>query len=97
MTSKSALLAGQPTELLRTSQLRSLKIGKLRRIADGQLGPIYHVLGSYQQDWLLHDTDFNWRVLADEGGALRAVASRVRAYSLAAAEGCRSASWAGDW
>ena len=26
------------------------------------------------QDWLLHDTDFNWRVLADEGGELRAVA-----------------------
>ena len=26
------------------------------------------------QDWLVHDTDFNWRVFADEGGALRAVA-----------------------
>jgi predicted dehydrogenase len=44
------------------------------RIADGQLGPIYHVLGSYQQDWLLRDTDFNWRVLAEEGGELRAMA-----------------------
>ncbi|OAI53331.1 dehydrogenase [Planctomycetaceae bacterium SCGC AG-212-F19] len=45
-----------------------------QRIADGQLGDIYHVTGSYVQDWLLHDTDFNWRVLAEEGGALRAVA-----------------------
>lgn len=45
-----------------------------QRIAEGQLGEIYHVTGSYVQDWLLYDTDFNWRVLASEGGALRAVA-----------------------
>jgi predicted dehydrogenase len=45
-----------------------------QRIRDGQLGAVYHVTGSYVQDWLLYDTDFNWRVLADEGGALRAVA-----------------------
>ncbi|HLJ96859.1 MAG TPA: Gfo/Idh/MocA family oxidoreductase [Gemmataceae bacterium] len=45
-----------------------------QRIADGELGPIYHVTGSYVQDWLLHPVDFNWRVLAEEGGPLRAVA-----------------------
>ena len=44
------------------------------RIAAGALGTIHHVAGSYVQDWLLHDTDFNWRVLAEEGGELRAVA-----------------------
>src|SRR5262249_6602248 len=44
------------------------------RIRAGQLGGIYHVTGSYVQDWLLYETDFNWRVLAGEGGALRAVA-----------------------
>jgi predicted dehydrogenase len=44
------------------------------RIQAGELGPVYHVGGSYLQDWLLYDTDFNWRVLAGEGGALRAVA-----------------------
>jgi predicted dehydrogenase len=43
-------------------------------IASGRLGEIYHITGSYTQDWLLHDTDFNWRVLAEEGGALRAIA-----------------------
>jgi predicted dehydrogenase len=43
-------------------------------IASGRLGEIYHVTGSYLQDWLLHDTDFNWRVLAEDGGPLRAVA-----------------------
>jgi predicted dehydrogenase len=44
------------------------------RIAEGQVGTVYHVTGSYHQDWLLYENDFNWRVLAGEGGALRAVA-----------------------
>lgn len=40
----------------------------------GDLGEIYAINGSYVQDWLLYDTDYNWRVLADQGGQLRAVA-----------------------
>lgn len=40
----------------------------------GDVGEIYAVHGGYVQDWLLYDTDYNWRVLADQGGALRAVA-----------------------
>jgi len=44
------------------------------RVADGSLGNILHVTGSYVQDWLLYDCDFNWRVLAEDGGNLRAVA-----------------------
>ena len=43
-------------------------------VARGDVGTIYHVNGSYVQDWLLNDTDYNWRVLADQGGELRAVA-----------------------
>jgi len=43
-------------------------------VRSGQVGDIFHVTGSYVQDWLFHDTDFNWRVLAQEGGELRAVA-----------------------
>jgi predicted dehydrogenase len=39
----------------------------------GDLGRIIHVQGHFFQDWLLHDTDFNWRIQADEGGKLRAV------------------------
>jgi predicted dehydrogenase len=39
----------------------------------GDLGEIYLVHGGYSQDWLLHDTDYNWRVEAAQGGALRAV------------------------
>jgi predicted dehydrogenase len=43
-------------------------------VASGSLGRIYSVCGSYTQDWLLRETDYNWRVLAEEGGELRAVA-----------------------
>ena len=39
----------------------------------GEIGEVFHLHGSYHQDWLLYPTDFNWRVLAAEGGALRAV------------------------
>jgi len=44
------------------------------RVRGGALGRVHHVAGSYVQDWLLLDTDYNWRVLAEEGGTLRAVA-----------------------
>jgi predicted dehydrogenase len=39
----------------------------------GDLGKIMHVQGHFFQDWLLKDTDYNWRLLASEGGKLRAV------------------------
>src|SRR5438477_3467343 len=39
----------------------------------GDLGRIIHVQGQFHQDWLLRETDYNWRVLASEGGKLRAV------------------------
>lgn len=44
------------------------------RIAKNELGDIFHLTGSYTQDWLLKPTDYNWRVLASEGGELRAIA-----------------------
>ena len=43
-------------------------------IERGDLGMVYSICGSYVQDWLLYPTDYNWRVLADQGGELRAVA-----------------------
>jgi predicted dehydrogenase len=42
--------------------------------AAGDLGDINYVTGRYFQDWLLRDTDWNWRLSPDESGALRAVA-----------------------
>ncbi|QDU18914.1 Gfo/Idh/MocA family protein [Urbifossiella limnaea] len=44
------------------------------RVRAGEIGDVLHVTGSYLQDWLLYPTDFNWRVLAADGGDLRAVA-----------------------
>jgi predicted dehydrogenase len=43
------------------------------RMRAGEIGDVHHLTGSYVQDWLFHPTDFNWRVLAEEGGELRAV------------------------
>jgi predicted dehydrogenase len=43
-------------------------------VAAGELGEIIHVNGSYLQDWLFKETDYNWRLLSSEGGKLRAVA-----------------------
>lgn len=45
-----------------------------QRVRTGKLGNLFHVAGSYVQDWLFHPTDFNWRVVAEDGGQLRAVA-----------------------
>ena len=39
----------------------------------GDLGRIIHVQGHFFQDWLLKETDYNWRLLASAGGKLRAV------------------------
>jgi predicted dehydrogenase len=42
-------------------------------IADGGLGEVRLVTGRYFQDWLLLESDWNWRLQPDQGGALRAV------------------------
>ncbi|MBT8418169.1 MAG: Gfo/Idh/MocA family oxidoreductase [Silicimonas sp.] len=39
----------------------------------GELGDIRFVTGHYHQDWLAKPTDWNWRLVASEGGALRSV------------------------
>ena len=42
-------------------------------VADGGLGDVRFATGHYFQDWLLLDTDWNWRLDPDKGGSLRAV------------------------
>jgi len=44
-----------------------------RIIESGELGEILHVQGTYSQDWLLYETDFNWRIEAERNGELRAM------------------------
>ena len=40
----------------------------------GDLGEILVVQGTYSQDWLLYDTDWNWRVETKAGGPSRCMA-----------------------
>jgi predicted dehydrogenase len=40
----------------------------------GELGEILHVQGTYSQDWLLYDTDWNWRIDSKENGPSRCMA-----------------------
>ena len=42
-------------------------------VRDGTLGDVRLITGHYFQDWLLYDTDWNWRLEPEHGGALRAV------------------------
>lgn len=43
------------------------------KIANGDLGNIWMVHGSYLQDWLFYDTDFNWRIEPEISGRTRAI------------------------
>src|SRR6201997_704490 len=50
-------------------------VQQMRRLREaGELGDILVVQGTYSQDWLLHDTDWNWRVDAGAAGASRCMA-----------------------
>jgi predicted dehydrogenase len=44
------------------------------RVRNGDIGKVNLVHGSYLQDWLLYDTDYNWRVEPEISGPSRCVA-----------------------
>src|SRR5579884_3310575 len=47
----------------------------MRRMREaGELGEILVAQGTYSQDWLLYETDWNWRIDAEAAGPLRAMA-----------------------
>lgn len=48
-------------------QMKTLREG-------GELGDIYSIMGSYLQDWLFLQTDYNWRLEPDKSGDSRAIA-----------------------
>lgn len=51
------------------------QVQQMRRLREaGELGDILAVQGTYSQDWLLYDTDWNWRVDSKAGGASRCMA-----------------------
>ena len=41
---------------------------------NGDLGDVYSIIGSYLQDWLFYETDYNWRLEPDKSGDSRAIA-----------------------
>lgn len=43
-------------------------------VTRGELGDLFIVHGHYLQDWLLHQTDYNWRLESNVSGASRAIA-----------------------
>lgn len=50
-------------------------VQQMRRLREaGDLGEILVVQGTYSQDWLLYDTDWNWRVDEKSAGASRCMA-----------------------
>jgi predicted dehydrogenase len=50
-------------------------IQRLREmLASGEYGEMHFVHGSYVQDWLLYETDWNWRLDPADNGVSRAVA-----------------------
>lgn len=42
-------------------------------VAAGEIGEVRGVRGGYLQDWLMYDTDWNWRLVPEEGGVTRAI------------------------
>jgi predicted dehydrogenase len=81
-----AMTAAESAELVQVSrQSRSvmgvcyniryypLNVEARERVRRGDIGEVFHIYGGYVQDWLLYPTDYNWRVLASEGGNARAI------------------------
>ena len=50
-------------------------VRQMKRMREkGELGPVYSVIGSYLQDWLFYQTDYNWRLEPEQSGRSRAIA-----------------------
>jgi len=73
------LVALAATQKLRNCVCHNLRfypmVQQMRRMCEaGDLGEILILHGTYFQDWLLYDTDWNWRVDANAGGPSRCMA-----------------------
>jgi predicted dehydrogenase len=81
-----AMTTGEAAELVKLAAASGLRnctchnlryypmVQQMRRMREaGELGEILIAQGTYSQDWLMFDTDWNWRVQSKEAGALRAM------------------------
>jgi predicted dehydrogenase len=79
-----AMSAAEAEEMVKLARARNLAnctfhnlryypmVQHLRRMREaGELGEIWAVQGTYSQDWLLYDTDWNWRIDSKANGLSR--------------------------
>jgi predicted dehydrogenase len=79
-----AMSAAEAEEMVRLAESKGLAncvnhnlryypvVQQIRRMVEsGELGEILAVQGTYSQDWLLYDTDYNWRIERAQNGPLR--------------------------
>ena len=82
-----ALTSDEGAEMVRIAKERNLanctfhnmrfypQVQNMRQMREeGQLGEIYAVQGTYSQDWLLYDSDYNWRIERKANGPSRTFA-----------------------
>jgi len=77
-----ALSAAESAELVRIAEKNNVTTGinfcyryypvvqeAAARVARGDIGTVYNVMGHYLQDWLLYETDYSWRLDPAMAGA----------------------------
>jgi predicted dehydrogenase len=70
LAAKSGLVNAVHFNLRYYPLVRQMKMMKEK----GELGEVYSIIGSYLQDWLFYETDYNWRLEPDKSGDSRAIA-----------------------
>jgi predicted dehydrogenase len=70
IAAKSGLVNAVHFNLRYYPMVRQMKVMR----ENGELGDVFSVIGSYLQDWLYFDTDYNWRLEPDKSGDSRAIA-----------------------
>ncbi len=70
IAAKSGLVNAVHFNLRYYPMVRHMKVQREK----GELGEVYSIMGSYLQDWLFYNTDYNWRLEPDKSGDSRAIA-----------------------
>lgn len=70
LAKKQGVVHGVNFNYRQHASVQNLKV----KITNGDFGKVNLVHGSYLQDWLLYETDYNWRLAPEVGGKSRAVA-----------------------
>jgi predicted dehydrogenase len=66
--------SGRHTTICQNYRFLPLIAELMSRVAAGDLGPVHLARGAFLQDWLLLETDDNWRVDTSRGGVSRTAA-----------------------